>query len=352
MPAFADQRAAYFALSDALRRAQANALDALGLGPREHDYKVIDTGPCWRLRDYSRGKEAPSLLIVASPIKRPYIWDLAPQASAIGHCLDSGLNVYLLEWTGSPRGQAQAGLDDYVAGAIGACVAKITEAAHGVLPFLIGHSLGGTLAAIFCTYEPRASRGLVLLGAPLSFETASSGFRDALVSLAPASMSEFDVVAGSLLAQASAAASPKTFFWARWKDAALSLHDPRALAIHARIERWSLDEVALSAKLVDQVVSKLYRENSFCRGSLTIRGRTVGPASLEIPLLAVINRDDEVASMPAVAPFVDKAATADRQIIAYPGETGVVLQHLGMLVGRDAFANLWPQIVAWLKERS
>jgi polyhydroxyalkanoate synthase len=41
-----------------------------------------------------------------------------------------------------------------------------------------------------------------------------------------------------------------------------------------------------------------------------------------------------------------------RTIIEHPGEIGVGLPHVGMLVGRAAYARVWPQIVAWLKARS
>jgi hypothetical protein len=36
-------------------------------------------------------------------------------------------------------------------------------------------------------------------------------------------------------------------------------------------------------------------------------------------------------------------------VIAVAGERGVCLQHLGILVGRDAQAHIWPQILSWLK---
>jgi poly[(R)-3-hydroxyalkanoate] polymerase subunit PhaC len=36
------------------------------------------------------------------------------------------------------------------------------------------------------------------------------------------------------------------------------------------------------------------------------------------------------------------------RIIEYPGEVGVCLQHLGILVGRQAHAAVWPEIISWL----
>ena len=97
---------------DAIRRRQVDALDAFGLGPTECRYQVLASGACWRLRKYADGTAGPPLLIVAAPIKRPYIWDLMPSASAVRRCLQSGLSVYLLEWTKTHRHRAPGGLED------------------------------------------------------------------------------------------------------------------------------------------------------------------------------------------------------------------------------------------------
>jgi polyhydroxyalkanoate synthase len=342
---------AHFAMTDKLRRAQGDALEALGLGPRECAFQLISSGPCWRLRAYGGPEAAPSLLMVPAPFKRPYIWDLTPAVSAVRYCLQHGFRVHLLEWT-PPSGDGSAGLDAYGGRAIAACVEEISSQSNGALPFLVGHSLGGTLAAIHCAIRPRSVKGLVLLGVPLCFEQTSSPFRDRIVALIPEGFPESEIVAGSLLSQISAVASPETFVWSRWIDAALSLADPAAMDIHARIERWALDEVALPSKLINQIVQWLYRENRFCNGTLAVLDRTVGPASMSIPTLAIINAADEVAPVSSVAPFFDRMPTDDTRIIEHPGEIGVGLQHLGMLAGRAGYAKVWPQIIAWLKARS
>jgi hypothetical protein len=55
--------ATHFALTDRLRRAQGDALDALGLGPRECQFQVICSGPHWRLRAYGGPDAGPVLLM-------------------------------------------------------------------------------------------------------------------------------------------------------------------------------------------------------------------------------------------------------------------------------------------------
>jgi|SRR5208337_4229545 len=98
---------AQFSWTDVLRRAQGDAFEALGLGPNECPYRVVALGSHWRLRDYTDHDASPCLLIVAAPIKRPYIWDLAPSVSAIRHCLRQRLHVFLLNGC-RPRATAQA----------------------------------------------------------------------------------------------------------------------------------------------------------------------------------------------------------------------------------------------------
>jgi polyhydroxyalkanoate synthase len=336
-----------FGMTDLIRRAQGNAFGAFGLDPIESPYRVIFSGAFWRLRDYGGHDTAQTLLIVAAPIKRAYIWDLAPSVSAIRYILGHHLHVHLLEWLPASQATAQNGLTEYVK-AISECVARISS--KGVKPFVMGHSFGGTLAAIFGASEASESiRGLVLLSAPLCFQPATSRFRDALVSLVPSELADIESFPGSLLSHMSALASPDTFLWSRLADAVFSVTDNHALEIHARVERWALDEIPLPGRLVHQIIDWLYREDHFCRGDLTIGEAHIGPLTLSVPTLAMVNTADEIAPLRSVKPFLEAMPMGKAQVIEYPGEVGVCLQHLGILIGRKARAEVWPEIISWIK---
>ena len=135
-------------------------------------------------------------------------------------------------------------------------------------------------------------------------------------------------------------------------DAALSVADHRAMEIHARIERWTLDEMALPGKLVRQITDWLYRENRLCRGVLKIGGSRIDPSALSIPTLAVVNMVDDIAPLMSVKPFADAMPANNVHMIEYSGEVGVCLQHLGILVGRKARAKIWRDVVSWLNSQS
>jgi polyhydroxyalkanoate synthase len=344
---FASLQRVQFALSDVVRSAQGNALGALGLDPVECDHRLVASGAFWHLRDYGPDDAQSVSLIVAAPIKRPYIWDLAPAVSPIRYCRAQGQRVLLVEWLPATSRTGCNGLAEYV-DALSACAGRVLQDT-GARPILLGHSLGGTLAAVFAALHPDALRGLVLLSSPLCFAPATSRFRDALVSLVP-SLSDAEPCPGSLLSQVSAIAAPDTFVWSRLMDAALSVGDSHALDIHARVERWALDEVPLPGKLVRQIVDWLYRDDGFCRGVLRIGDAPAKPSDVRVPTLAVVNTRDDIAPLASVEPFIAALPQGLGRIIEYGGEVGIGLQHLGVLVGRKAHAQLWPQIVAFASE--
>ncbi|RAI03812.1 poly(3-hydroxyalkanoate) synthetase-like protein [Acuticoccus sediminis] len=339
-------RAAQAATMDDLRRVQAHTLDLFGFGVHECDHEIVASGPHWRLRRYSGPGNGIPLLMIPAPIKRPYIWDLAPTASIVRFCLDRGFDVHMVEWLPPANGDGSAGLSAY-ANAIVEAGETIGAGHADNLPFVIGHSLGGTLAAIACSLRPEVVRGLILLGAPLSFGPGSSPFRDVVVANRNG-VAQFGTVAGSELSQSCALLSPGTFVWSRWVDGVLSLSDPAAFDTHVRIERWALDEVPLPCRLVHQIVERLYRENGFEAGTLDVAGRALGPSDMHLPVLAVVNDADEIGPRAAIEPFFARMPDADTEIVSQPAEIGVGLQHLAVLAGRRAQAETWPKIAQWI----
>ena len=89
----------------------------------------------------------------------------------------------------------------------------------------------------------------------------------------------------------------------------------------------------------------------FFSGSIARTAFAVGPSDLRLSVLAVVNPVDEIAPPASVSPFIDAMPGEDFRVLEYPGEIGVGLQHLGILVGRQAYARVWPEIVSWLRAR-
>jgi polyhydroxyalkanoate synthase subunit PhaC len=340
-----------FRQADRIRRLQGRMLDGLGLGPVQTPSQVVLAQAGVRLRSYrAPHRTGPPVLVVAAPVKRAYIWDLAPGQSAIRRFLDHGMPVYLAEWTLPGSAEHDLDLAQYADRLLAACLEAVQEATDQTEVVLAGHSLGGTLAAIFAALHPNRVRGLVLIEAPLAFGTGAGAFAP-LVAAAPHSSwlrAILGDVPGSFLDVASVVAAPDTFVWARQADLLASGTDPEALATHLRVTRWALDEFPFPGRLFEDVIERLYRQDAFTRGRLTVGGRRVGPDKLTMPMLQVLNPYSRVVPLTSVLPVHEAAPTRNKPLLSYSGERGVALQHVGPLVGRRAHQELWPRILAWI----
>ncbi len=338
---------------DRSRRARGQMMERAGYGPRPTPSTIVHREPGLNLRRYgAQAAEGPSVLLVPAPIKRAYIWDMAPETSVVRRWIERGYRVYLAEWEPlDDAGQAQSfGLADYAGRLLDACRTAMAADGTAGQPVVAGHSLGGVLAAIHSCLHPDALRATILLESPLRFDPSACCFNK-LVQATPDAREmagTFGQVPGAFLNTMSALAEPVAFQWERWTDRWLSLGDPKALATHMQVERWTHDEFALPGRLFGDIVESLYRRDEFMQGRLDIAGRRIGPQDLRTPLLSVVDPHSKLIPPAAVLPFHEAAASPRKLVLHYEGDVGVNLQHVGVLVGRSAHARIWPAVFDWL----
>ena len=215
---------------------------------------------------------------------------------------------------------------------------------------LAGHSLGGTLAAILAALHPARTRGLVLVEAPLRFGVGA-GALGTLVAATPwgpeAARDILGVVPGSMISALGVAADPIEFLPARWLDALGSAGDPEAAATHARVLRWTLDELAMPGQLFADIAGRLCRDDAFHRGVIQVAGRQLGPEQLAIPVLAVVDPLSRLVPPRSTIPFLERTRGAWTVLQHRDEDAGIALRHVGPLVGRKAHRDLWPEILRW-----
>jgi hypothetical protein len=122
--------------------------------------------------------------------------------------------------------------------------------------------------------------------------------------------------------------------------------------VHLRVQRCTLDEFTLPARLFADVVHNLYRDDQFMRGELVVAGRRVGPDALVVPLLNVVDPRSTVVPRSPIESFQHSAASRHKAVLEYRGDRGVGLQHVGVLVGDHAQAMLRRQIIGWWRSDS
>jgi polyhydroxyalkanoate synthase subunit PhaC len=338
--------------SDAARRRRGEWLERLGFGPERVPGREVLARQGVRLWAYGQPGPRP-LLLVPAPIKRCYIFDLEPSVSVVRRAAAAGFSVYLIDWELPESHDRELGLADYADRLLGACVAAIERECAGARPALAGHSLGGTFAALYASLNPAVPQALVLLEAPLKFGADSGAFAPMLAALPPVAelLRGADRVPGSVLNLASAAAAPDAFIGERWLDALRSVGNPAAWRRYQRVQRWSLDEAPMSRRLFSDTVELLYRRDAFMQEELRLGGRIARPQAVRAPLLCVVDPRSRVVPERSVLPFHDSVSSSQRRVLQYEGDVGIALQHVGVLVGPSAHAQLWPEILAWLERQ-
>jgi len=335
---------------DEARRRQGLVLERLGYGPVATPSRTVRTSSIADLLAYQDPRaDRPAALLVPAPIKTHYIWDIDPAVSAVRRLLEAGLQVYLIRWQ-RPPARRGLGLAVYGDAAIADCLQAICAETAQQRVILAGHSLGGTLAAIFASLHPERVLALLELEGPIEF---GEGMIEALVAAVPrasiASMESNASVPGTFLDVASVQADPLAFEVEPWFDLLASSGDPGRRRLHLQVRRWTLDEMPMAAALLDEVANRLYRDNQFAASRLDLGGRLAAPDAITVPVLGVLDPHSRIVPPSSVEAYRRRTASKNVQILAYTGDSGVVLQHVGMLVGRNAHRALWPQIATWVQ---
>ena len=331
---------------DALHRQTADALGRLGYGARSTPYRLVGQGRPFELRRYG-DNHGPSVLLIPAPIKDASIWDLAPQASAVRRCLEAGLRTYLIAWQSPGAGDIGLGLDDYAGHALSAARNLMRRDGGSSTPILIGHSLGGTFAAIHACRWPGEISGLGLIGSPLAFGPEIGGIGRYIRAVGHPPVTPGNVP-GSLLSLASALAAPGSFVYARALEAFASLGHPDRLHLLMDIERWTLADMPMSRKLFNQLAESLYGNDALIRRRLNLLGQRLDPAAVSCPVAVVVDKRCDVAPPAAMMPFLEATHATATRVFEYREEPGVGLQHVGPMVGRGANDRLWPDFLGWL----
>src|SRR5947208_10986316 len=94
-----DERWTFMEQIDRFRLWRGSLLEEMGWGPKESPSRIVFEKPALTLRAYTEPDiSGPVVLLVPAPIKRAYLWDLAPGASVVQQFVRGGLRVYLAQW--------------------------------------------------------------------------------------------------------------------------------------------------------------------------------------------------------------------------------------------------------------
>jgi polyhydroxyalkanoate synthase len=288
------------------------------------------------------------VLLVMSLISKPYILDLAPGQSFIEYLVRQGFDVYMIDW-GVPRDEHKhLRFDDYVCDFIPQCVQQVQQHAGEADINLIGYCLGGVLASCYAALHTGGPlRALALFATPVNSDgmelnkkmIESDGFDvdllvDSLGNVPP------EIVAASMqmLRPLQKAAGQMSLL--------NNLEDEAFVKAHLRMAQWGADQIPFPGETFRQLANDFIRGNKLLKGEFELAGRKVKLRHIKVPLVHVVAEHDHIVPYAASKDLVPSVGSKDKTEWLIKGG------HVSLVAGRNAVTRMWPQVDAWLGERS
>lgn len=343
--------------ADALRRAPTAAIEfanivltrddaRVGVAPKDVVWTHRKT-TLYRYRSSRRRHAIPVVLIFAL-INRADIFDLRPGHSFVEFLLEEGFDVWLLDWGVPDDEDGDTGIDYYVCDAIPWGLREVRRHSGQDEVSLIGWCIGGALCAMHAALDGDAVRNLALLTTPI--ETTASRYRrwvgidafdvDRVASAAP-------VIDGRGIDFANKLMKPVTNFWTTNRRLAQQVYEGKAdREAFQTMAKWVADNPPFPARAFQEWITWMYKEDRLVSGRLRLRGRRVDLNRIEQNLLVVTAGADHIVPRSDSLRILDLARSED--VTHFDRHGG----HIGLMAGSKARRELWPDLAAWLQERS
>ena len=307
----------------------------------------------YRYRSAARVHPIPILLVFAL-INRPEIFDLRPGSSLVEYLLGEGFDVFLVDWGVPGEEDADTGLDDYVCDELHWAIRETLRASGEEELTLFGWCMGATLCAVYCGLSDEGAgdaspvRNLVLLTTPIDgrSSTYASWVGDEEFDVERVAH-DWRVVPGTAIDFANKLLKPMTNFWTTYRKLydGVGAGEARPDA-YQPMAKWVADTPPFPGRAWAQWIVWMYRDAALTSGRLRLRDRSVDLGRIDQNLLVVTAAGDHIAPRDGTMPIFDLVSSEDVTHFDRPGG------HIGLIAGSSARKQLWPDLAAWLTERS
>lgn len=287
------------------------------------------------------------LLVVYALVNRPYMTDLQEDRSTIKGLLNSGQDVYLIDWGYPDQADWSLTLDDYINGYIDRCVNVIRKQHRLDRINLLGICQGGTFSLCYASLHPEKVKNLVTMVTPVDFQTPdnmlSAWVQHMDVDLLVETMGN---IPGELLNWTFLSLKPFSLTGQKYVNMVDLLDNPGKVKNFLRMEKWIFDSPDQAGEAFRQFIQDFFQKNALINGELMLGSRKVDLDNVNMPVLNVFAMQDHLVPPAASKPLKQHVGTKDYTELAFPGG------HIGIYVSGKAQKEVTPAIGDWLSQRS
>jgi polyhydroxyalkanoate synthase len=289
------------------------------------------------------------VMITYALVNRQYMMDIQPNRSVIKAFLESGLDVYIIDWGYPTAEDRYMTMDDHINWYMDECVDFISKTTGHKKINLLGVCQGGTFSTIYTALHQDRINSLVTMVTPVDFSSS-----DALLFAwgkdldADILADAYGVVPGDMMNVSFLLLKPFSLALGKYIDLASDkkIEDPEFLVNFLRMEKWIFDSPGQAGATLRQFIKDLYQDNKLMKGELELGGKKADLKNITCPLFAICAEFDHLVPLSSSKPLLDAVGSTDKSLAVFP------VGHIGMYVSSRSQKEIAPRIGQWLAEKS
>jgi polyhydroxyalkanoate synthase len=298
-----------------------------------------------------RGDRAPTarvpLLISYALVNRPYMVDLQSDKSIVRGLLERGEDVYVLDWGYPDRSDRYLELEDYIQRFLGGAVDHLRAQYRLDAINVLGICQGGAFALCYSALNPKKVRNLVTMVTPVDFHGADNMLANWVRGIdVDAMVDTLGNVPADVMNWTYLTLKPWRLFVQKYVGMVDILDNKQALEDFLRMEKWIFDSPDQAGEAFRQFAKQFYQANGFVNGGITIGGRPVDLAYVDMPVLNIFAEQDHLVPPSSSRALKGLVGSDDYSELSFRGG------HIGIYVSSRAQREVPEAIHNWLGQRS
>jgi len=317
----------------------------VGTTPKEIVYQE-DKVILYRYKPIVDKPNTTPILIIYALVNRPYMLDLEENRSLIKGLLETGQNVYLIDWGYPDSLDRYVTLNDYINCYIHRCVGIVCKR-YGINEInLLGICQGGTFSLCYSALHPEKVKNLITMVTPVDFKTPnnllSQWVQKIDIDLLVDTMGN---IPGELLNWAFLSLKPFRLTGQKYLDMIDDLDNIEAAKTFLRMEKWIFDSPDQAGETFRQFMKDFFQKNGLIKNKIIIGKEKVDLANITMPVLNIYATEDHLVPPDSSKALQHYVGTQDYTELAFQGG------HIGIYVSSRAQKQVPSAINNWLITR-
>ncbi|MFA5180952.1 MAG: class III poly(R)-hydroxyalkanoic acid synthase subunit PhaC [Syntrophales bacterium] len=286
------------------------------------------------------------LLVTYALINRETMLDLQPDRSVVQTFLNSGIDLYMIDWGYPTRQDRFVTIDDHVNGYMDNIVDYIIEKTGVPKINLMGICMGGTFCVIYSALHPEKIKNLITTVTPTNFDTDKGLLHIWMRAIDTDKIIDtFGNLPGDFMNLGFLLLNPARLMIDKYVGFFENMGSKSFVENFVRMEKWIFDSPDVPGETFRQFANDFYKKNLLIQSKLEIGGKRVDLKNITMPLLNFYGIYDHLVPPEAcnlITKFVGSSDTEDITL-----DTG----HIGIYVSSKCQREFAPKIIRWLRER-